>query len=315
MAINIDTVYQRVLSLANKEQRGHINPQQFNLLANQVQFDVFEDYFFKLAGIEFGQKNDSQYNDVKKITLEKLQPFDRSQRPIEVTNSYAHQLPDDVYRLGEVLWRANSYEWNTIIIPEISEKEFVQNNNTPLAQATLRYPTFIRRELDIVIAPTHSTDPAKQVVLFFDHTTAVAGASTSTASFTMAAGANLAYIRVGQAVTIPAGTSGVTVTAIDNSTGVITLSDVVVFTSGVAVTLTFASNEIYCNYIRRPNPVSWGYTEINSVALYNSASSVNFELHESEENTLVIKILALAGIVIKNPELMQIAQQEESKRK
>ena len=32
MAVSIDTVYQRVLTLANKEQRGYITPQEFNLL-------------------------------------------------------------------------------------------------------------------------------------------------------------------------------------------------------------------------------------------------------------------------------------------
>ena len=31
MAVNIDTVYQRVLAIANKEQRGYITPQEFNL--------------------------------------------------------------------------------------------------------------------------------------------------------------------------------------------------------------------------------------------------------------------------------------------
>ena len=34
MAISADTVYQRVLALANKEQRGYVTPQEFNLLAN-----------------------------------------------------------------------------------------------------------------------------------------------------------------------------------------------------------------------------------------------------------------------------------------
>ena len=33
MAVNIDTVYQRVQAIANKEQRGYITPQEFNLLA------------------------------------------------------------------------------------------------------------------------------------------------------------------------------------------------------------------------------------------------------------------------------------------
>ena len=40
MAISVDTVYQRVLALANKEQRGYITPQEFNLFANQAQQDI-----------------------------------------------------------------------------------------------------------------------------------------------------------------------------------------------------------------------------------------------------------------------------------
>ena len=49
--ISIDTVYQRVLALANKEQRGYITPQEFNLLANQAQMDIFEQYFYDLAAM------------------------------------------------------------------------------------------------------------------------------------------------------------------------------------------------------------------------------------------------------------------------
>ena len=46
--ISIDTVYQRVLALANKEQRGYITPQEFNLFANQAQNEIFEQYFYDL---------------------------------------------------------------------------------------------------------------------------------------------------------------------------------------------------------------------------------------------------------------------------
>ena len=45
MAVNIDNVYQKVLVIANKEQRGYITPLEFNLLANQAQQDIFEQYF------------------------------------------------------------------------------------------------------------------------------------------------------------------------------------------------------------------------------------------------------------------------------
>ena len=46
--VNIDTVYQRVLALANKEQRGYVTPQEFNLLANQAQQELFEQYIYDL---------------------------------------------------------------------------------------------------------------------------------------------------------------------------------------------------------------------------------------------------------------------------
>ena len=49
MAIKmIDTVYQTVLAIANKEQRGYITPQEFNLFANHAQADIFEQYFCDL---------------------------------------------------------------------------------------------------------------------------------------------------------------------------------------------------------------------------------------------------------------------------
>jgi hypothetical protein len=42
MSVNINTVYQAVLAVTNKEQRGYITPQEFNYLANQAQLDIFE---------------------------------------------------------------------------------------------------------------------------------------------------------------------------------------------------------------------------------------------------------------------------------
>ena len=45
--------------------------------------------------------------------------------------------------------------------------------------------------------------------------------------------------------------------------------------------------------------------------MYNDNISVDFDLHASEESGLVYRILALAGIVIKNPELSQAGAQLE----
>ena len=60
-SISIDTVYQRVLALANKEQRGYITPQEFNLHANQAQLDIFEQYFYDLAAmVNMSKRGDAQ---------------------------------------------------------------------------------------------------------------------------------------------------------------------------------------------------------------------------------------------------------------
>ena len=52
MPVNVDSVYQTVQALANKEQRGYLTPQEFNLFANQAQQDMFEQYFYDLNAFQ-----------------------------------------------------------------------------------------------------------------------------------------------------------------------------------------------------------------------------------------------------------------------
>ena len=55
--VNIDTVYQKVLAICNKEQRGYITPQEFNLMANKAQLDIYETYFHKMKTSYHNPKN------------------------------------------------------------------------------------------------------------------------------------------------------------------------------------------------------------------------------------------------------------------
>ena len=68
----IDTVYQRVLVLANKEQRGYITPQEFNLFANQAQMDIFEQYFYDLNQFKRIPGNDTIYSNPIDMLGEKI---------------------------------------------------------------------------------------------------------------------------------------------------------------------------------------------------------------------------------------------------
>ena len=78
MAISVDTVYQKVLAFANKEQRGYITPQEFNLFADQAQMEIFEQYFYDSNQFKRVPGNDSEYHDMVGLIDEKLYAFKKS---------------------------------------------------------------------------------------------------------------------------------------------------------------------------------------------------------------------------------------------
>jgi hypothetical protein len=70
--VNIDTVYQTVQALANKEQRGYITPQEFNLFANQAQQDIFEQYLYDLNALREKRPEEHALGDSVAQIMNKL---------------------------------------------------------------------------------------------------------------------------------------------------------------------------------------------------------------------------------------------------
>lgn len=102
MSVSIDTVYQRVLSILNKEQRGYVTPQEFNLFANQAQLDLFEQYYYDIN--QFGRipGNDTEYSDMLTLLNEKINAFETN---APATYDVDHfNLPADLYRLGTIIY-------------------------------------------------------------------------------------------------------------------------------------------------------------------------------------------------------------------
>ena len=62
--VRVDDVYQKVLALASKEQRGYITPQEFNLFADHAQMNIFEQYFYDLSQRQRIPGNDQEYADL-----------------------------------------------------------------------------------------------------------------------------------------------------------------------------------------------------------------------------------------------------------
>ncbi len=73
-----------------------------------------------------------------------------------------------------------------------------------------------------------------------------------------------------------------------------------------------SAGDITIDFVRKPRNVVWGYS-LGQVGqyIYDPTISQNFELSESEQTALIIKILLYAGVVIKDPQLIQVAAAEE----
>ena len=141
--ILVDTVYQRVLALANKEQRGYITPQEFNLLANQAQMEIFEQYFYDQKSEDQNLKNSTEFSNVDEMLDEKLSIFKNIQA-LTVTGSTGI-LPSNMYRLGSLFYASSLIE-----VEQVTEEELMYLQQSPLAKPSVYCPAFVRSGGDTV---------------------------------------------------------------------------------------------------------------------------------------------------------------------
>jgi len=146
MAVNIDTVYQKVLAIFNKEQRGYITPQEFNLFANRAQLDLFEQYFYDIN--QFGRihGNDTEYSDMLNILNEKINIFETT---ATLTYNVDHfDLPTNLYRLGTIIYSnttTNNFGVTSTELIEaerINKNEILYINSSPLTKPIDTRPIF-----------------------------------------------------------------------------------------------------------------------------------------------------------------------------
>ena len=64
-------------------------------------------------------------------------------------------------------------------------------------------------------------------------------------------------------------------------------------------------------YLKTPADVVWGSGVGNLGQFeYNQAASTNFELNISEQSNVIMRVLAYAGVIVNDPTIIQVAQQE-----
>ncbi len=137
MSVSVDTVYQRVLAILNKEQRGYVTPQEFNLFANQAQMDIFEQYFYDINQFSRIPGNDTEYSDMLNILNEKINIFATSATLTYDTGSVPNHFnkPADLYRMGTLLFNNNEVE-------RVNKNEYLYIQKSPLAKPTDDFPIY-----------------------------------------------------------------------------------------------------------------------------------------------------------------------------
>ena len=256
--INIDTVYQKVLALANKEQRGYITPQDFNLFADHAQKEIFEQYFYDLNQFSRVPGNQTKYADAISMLKEKISRFERYDQAATILNQYGDiNLEEDfpkMYRLTmvRVIYRSKPKfvyigEENPISFSKaehISLSELSNIGNSSLAAWSRRRPVYTQY--------TTNTSGRNRIKVYpypsFEET-------YSTGS------------RAGQ-----------------------------------------LKDRVVVSYIESPETPNWTYQIVNQKPFFNdNVETQHFELHESDEQELVYRVLAMAGVSLEKPELTQVA--------
>tara|TARA_R100000655_G_scaffold109825_2_gene165788 strand:+ start:230 stop:1009 length:780 start_codon:yes stop_codon:yes gene_type:complete len=149
--VSIDTVYQKVLALANKEQRGYITPQEFNLMADKAQLEIINSYFHDMKTAYIKPKNQTEAFDEIEMLKEKLS-FIRTtdtSLTIDVASGQATTtLPTDVYMIATLYLVKNgpSQELNPYPeIVEVSRERLLQMLSHPLTKPTVSRPVYVRK--------------------------------------------------------------------------------------------------------------------------------------------------------------------------
>jgi len=151
MAISVDAVHQQVLAIANKEQRGYITPQEFNLLAKKAQLDIFESYFQEIRSNQIRPGNNTEYSDQLEILREKIAPFERYKQAMSAVSGNELTLPTTtkVHKLGPVFYTATGDTGQTVVDKvENEDLEYMLRN--PKTAPTSRRPVYIRKSSVII---------------------------------------------------------------------------------------------------------------------------------------------------------------------
>ena len=298
MAINVNTVYQTVLLILNKEQRGYMTPVEFNKIGTQVQLEIFEKYFEDLNQQIRVPQTDTDYADRVSNLDEKISIF--------------KTIGDTTYANGAFSLPAESGS----------------------SQASFTTVTLQNQQAYIITTITANQLASGTTTVYLDGiaTTAYSiSGTTITLNVAPAAGIDIFIVnvqddfyRLGQVLyDVGGGAFTNELQRVDRGELYHLLSSKLTLPSTSYPIYIYERKKIYvypqtiqsnikATYIRKPMDPIWNFVLNGNAYVYNPDTSINFELHDSEQIEMVLKILLYAGVVVKDPTIIQVAAQQVS---
>ena len=318
-----------------------MTPDEFNRIGSQVQRQVFESYFEDLNQQLRVPQSDMEYSNRVAITDEKIAEFKTendqtvAEKTIGGTNPFT--TPSELYRLGSI-----TYEPSTIVYKEIQRvgrAEIYNIRKAPLTAPTTNFPIYLYEDNKALVYPETIVDPTHVKMQYVKKPTDIrwgynigslgqytftnypyiatainVGNITSSRSSNISLATNGSYPAAtftppasgGTGAVFDVTVTGATVTSINviSQGSGYAVDDVITFTQSFGASAT--------------GTLSITLTKAN---LFSGSTQgyVDFELHNSERTEVILRVLLYAGVVIRDPQIIQVAaqkvQQEEVNEK
>lgn len=162
--IDIDDVYQTVLTILNKEQRGYLDPEEFNRLAVIAQRGIFEQYFTKYSGApSLGPTvaDPALFIEEKIKYFEEVADLDEQ----EDIDSFIN-WPDDFYRVG-VITTGPTQTYPGIVIDNVGHAEIAYINQSQFTKPSEKQPVYVIHDAGIQVWPKDDANAITQVTMVY----------------------------------------------------------------------------------------------------------------------------------------------------
>ena len=297
MAINVNTVYQTVLLILNKEQRGYMTPVEFNKIGTQVQLEIFERYFEDLNQQIRIPQTDTDYADRVSNLDEKISLFKT---------------------IGNTTYANGSFS-----LPAESGS----------SQATFTTVTILNQQAYTITTITANQLASGTTTVYLDGVASTAysiNGTIITLNVAPAAGIDIFIVnvqddfyRLGTVIYSTGALPTQELERVDRGELYHLLSSKLTAPTTTYPIYVYERQKLFvypqtiqtgvqATYIRKPVDPIWNFTLSGNAYVYNPDTSLNFELHDSEQTEIVLKVLLYAGVVVKDPTIIQVANQQIS---